>query len=1107
MSVNAGSAVAYLELDYSKYSAGLLTARQQLSTFTDNTQEAGTRVQALGGIVTGIGATLTTGFTVPLVTAGAASLTVAANFEEGMSKVQAISGATAGDMEQLSAKAKELGANTKFSATEASEAFSYMAMAGWKTTDMLNGIDGIMNLAAASGENLALVSDICTDAMTAFGLSADQSARFADVLAAASSNANTNVAMLGESFKYVAPVAGAMGYSVEDTAVALGLMANSGIKASQAGTSLRQILLGLQGGVELATKSTDKWRIEVENSDGSMRNLNDVVVDLRAAFGDMTDAQKASNAEAIAGKIGMSGLLSIVNASEADFNKLTGAIDNSTGVAKKMADTMQNNLKGKITQFKSALEGAGIAIGENLIPALTKGVTKITDMVSAFNNLPPATQKTIVSVGATVAAIGPLMMIGGKLITGIGKTISLVSSLTSLAGSGLVASLGAVAGPLAVVGAGFYAWHEAIDAGNQSIIVSREEMSLMERVMGDLTGVTSYSRTELEEMGLVYKDFNENISKDFQQSVKDMTTDVHDFSLNLNEISLDEVITDIEANELSERVSGALESCIKAIDEKNAELQSGLSNAFNTDGVIDEAEASLLEYWSTRGTKEREEAQKLQDEINTIINNARAEGRALQPQEEEAIRNYYAQIKQLELEALASNQYEIEYATQEFQNRISTMDAESAQELLGQRFEQYQEQQLATRTNYDTLIAMAQENYSNLSEEEKLQVDATVARLEAARDEELRIAKEKYDANVDYAIECNEELADVFNRYTGEMVKKKDFANYQEYELMRKHYEGIEQITESGYKRVYDTATGTWKDLYVSVDSTTGQLKGVYDLNTQNVAAMTRDDESALRDEVAAWNETAAGVLSNCLIMGDAYIDAQGNISNSSGEIIGKLGEVVDANGEVVDAILDVNGNPIRIGDNTDEVIRRLKNTREEVKSTDGKKANINVTDNGTANQVKNNIANIPSYKQVTVGVVGGKWNGSTMYATGTDNAMPGIASVAEYGPELIIGRTGEVSLATGRQLMSFEGGETVYNARQTQEILSSMNSTSIQEKGTNKLLQNMIVKLDELKKSIDKKNFNNVINNNFGGVEVNGVTDVRELIEELTEYTELREL
>lgn len=624
------------------------------------------------------------------------------------------------------------------------------------------------------------------------------------------------------------------------------------IKASQAGTSLRQILLGLQGGVELVTKSTDSWVIETENADGSMRNLNDVVVDLREAFADMTDSQKASNAETIAGKIGMSGLLSIVNASEKDFNKLTGAIDNSTGVAKKMADTMQNNLKGKITQLKSALEGAGIAIGENLIPALTTGVNKITDMVSAFNKLDPATQKTIVSVGATVAAIGPLMMIGGKLITGVGKTISLVSTITSLAGSGLVTALGAVATPLLVVAGGFYAWHEAVDVGNQSIAVAREEMSFMERTMADLTGMTTYSKDELIDMGLVYKDFNENISTDFQDKVKDMTIDIHDFGMSLEEINVDKVITEEEANNLTTRVNGALESCISAIDTKSSELQDGFSKAFSVDSVIDENETALLEYWNSRGTKEKEEAQKLQSEINNIINTARAEGRELRPEEISAIQNYYAQIKQIELECQASNQYEIEYATQEFQNRISTMDAESAQQLLGQRFEQYQEQQLATKTNYDTLIAMAQENYEILSEEDKIRVDDTIARLEAAKAEELRINQEKYDANIDYAIQNNEELANIFNRYTGEKIDRIDLANYQEYEQMRNHYEGIAEVTESGYKRVYDTATGTWKDLYVSVDSTTGQLKGVYDLNTQNVAAMTRDDESALRDEVAA---------------------------------------------------------------------------------------------------------------------------------------------------------------------------------------------------------------------------------------------------------------
>ena len=698
-------------------------------------------------------------------------------------------------------------------------------------------------------------------------------------------------------------------------------------------------------------------------------------------------------------------------------------------------------------------------------------------MVSAFNNLPPATQKTITSIGATVAAVGPLMMVGGKLITGVGKIISLVSTVTSLAGSGLVASLGAVALPLAAVGAGFYAWHEATDAANQSITVAREEMSFMERMMADLTGMTTYSKDELIEMGLVYKDFNENISTDFQNTVKDMTLDVHDFGLSLAEINVDKVITDEEANNLTSRVNGALESCISAIDAKSSELQDGFSKAFSVDGVIDENETALLEYWNSRGTKEKEEAQKLQSEINNIINTARAEGRELRPEEISAIQNYYAQIKQIELECQASNQYEIEYATQEFQNRISTMDAESAQQLLGQRFEQYQEQQLATKTNYDTLIAMAQENYDTLSEEDKVRVDDTIARLEAAQEEELRINQEKYDANIDFAIQNNEELANIFNRYTGEKIGKIDLANYQEYELMRKHYDGIEQVTSSGYKRVDDTATGTWKDVYVSIDSTTGQLKGVYDLNTQNVAAMTKSDESALRDEVAAWNQTSAGILSNCLIMGDAYMDTEGNITNSSGEIIGKLGEVVDANGNVVDAILDVNGNPIDIGDNTEEVIRNLQNTAKQVDDVNGKKADINVTDNGSASTVQKNIDNIQSYKQVIVGVQYTSsgtpyYNGSTMIATGAESAMPGIASVAEYGSELIVGRSGELTLATGRQIMNFEGGETVYKARQTKEILRNMSNNGNSSKD-NFLLKEIVSKLDGVIKVTDNlKNY-----------------------------------
>lgn len=395
----------------------LVRAGADFSELQKEMQKAEKFMKSAGKQITDIGKTLTVGITTPLLGLGTISVKTAADFQESMSKVSAISGATGDDLARLTDMAKHMGATTKFSASESAEAFQYMAMAGWKTEDMLSGISGIMNLAAASGEDLALVSDIVTDALTAFGLSASDSARFADVLAAASSNANTNVAMMGETFKYVAPVAGSLGYSAEDTAVAIGLMGNAGIKASQAGTSLRQILLGLQGGVELATKSTDSWVIEVENADGSMRNLNDVVVDLREAFADMTDAQKASNAEAIAGKVGMSGLLAIVNASEGDFNKLTGAINNSNGVAQSMAETMQDNLNGKLTQLKSALEGVAISFGEVLTPMLMKVVESITNVVQKFANLDEGTRKLILNIGAIAASIGPLLLVIGKLIT------------------------------------------------------------------------------------------------------------------------------------------------------------------------------------------------------------------------------------------------------------------------------------------------------------------------------------------------------------------------------------------------------------------------------------------------------------------------------------------------------------------------------------------------------------------------------------------------------------------------------------------------------------------------------------------------------------------
>ena len=280
---------------------------EKWKTVGDNISSAGQKLLPVTGVVTA---------------AGTAAVKTAADFESAMSKVAAVSGATGSDLDALTKKAREMGSRTKFSASEAAEAMNYMAMAGWRTEDMLNGLDGVMNLAAASGESLGTTSDIVTDALTAFGLKAKDSGYFADVLAAASSNANTNVAMMGETFKYCAPIAGSLGFSVEDTAEAIGLMANAGIKSTQAGTSLRTIMTNLSGDVKICGSAIGEVTVATANADGIMRDLSDILVDCRAAFAGLSESEQAAAAEALVGKNAMSGFLALMNAGEGDINKL-----------------------------------------------------------------------------------------------------------------------------------------------------------------------------------------------------------------------------------------------------------------------------------------------------------------------------------------------------------------------------------------------------------------------------------------------------------------------------------------------------------------------------------------------------------------------------------------------------------------------------------------------------------------------------------------------------------------------------------------------------------------------------------------------------------------
>lgn len=338
----------------------------------------------------------------PLLQAGAVlgisigiadSINTFKEFEATMSQVKAISGATAEQMELLTEKAKDMGSTTKFTATEAGEAFNYMAMAGWETEDMLNGIEGILSLAAASGTDLATTSDIVTDALTAFGLAASDAGHFSDVLAAASSSANTNVSMMGETFKYAGSMAGSLGYSIEDVALMTGLMANSGIKASMAGTALNSIFTRLATDAGASSKSlgalgvlTQELGVEFYDTEGNARALSNVMDELRYATKDLNDEEKSYYANKIAGTQAQKGLLAILNASEADYNKLKVAINGADGAAARMADTMLDNLQGSLTLLQSAVDGAKLRLGERLSPYIREFADWLTGVMPQVND-------------------------------------------------------------------------------------------------------------------------------------------------------------------------------------------------------------------------------------------------------------------------------------------------------------------------------------------------------------------------------------------------------------------------------------------------------------------------------------------------------------------------------------------------------------------------------------------------------------------------------------------------------------------------------------------------------------------------------------------------
>ena len=436
--------IARCTTEIGTYRAAQTALRSEISATNRELQEQRNSTEGLSSAFDVLKGTLASGVILQAVNQIADALKICAqyayqvgsSFEASMSQVEAISGASSQQLDLLTEKAKALGASTRFTATESAQAMNYMAMAGWDAQQMLSGIDGVLSLAAASGSDLATTADIVTDALTAFGLKAEDVGHFSDVLAAASANANTNVSMLGESFRYVAPLAGTLGYTIDETAEALGIMANSGIKASTAGTSMRTMLTNLASGVKITSEAFGELEISAANSDGSMKSLNELLGELREAFSQMTDQEKTMNATTIAGDRAMSGFLALMNAGADDINKLRSAIEGADGAAASMADTMQKNTAGSVTVLNSAIEALGISVYEkfggelnDFVQNITEAVTDIKDSIDGgelsetFDNLGESIGKVLDDVAEFAKTSLP------GIIDGVANTITVVANL------------------------------------------------------------------------------------------------------------------------------------------------------------------------------------------------------------------------------------------------------------------------------------------------------------------------------------------------------------------------------------------------------------------------------------------------------------------------------------------------------------------------------------------------------------------------------------------------------------------------------------------------------------------------------------------------------
>jgi TP901 family phage tail tape measure protein len=826
-------------------------------------------MQDIGKKMESVGKNLSMKVTAPLMALGGVAVKVGSDFEAGMSEVQAISGATGNDLEKLKEKAKEMGATTKFSASESAEALKYMSMAGWETNQMLDGLEGVMMLAAASGEILGTVSDIVTDALTAFGMEAKEASEFADLLASASSNSNTNVALLGESFKYVAPLFGALNYSAEDAALALGLMANAGIKGSQAGTSLKTAIANLANPTDKMAAAMGQLGLSITDANGEMLPFKDVMDELRVKFADLSEEQQAQYAATIFGKEAMSGMLAIINASEEDYTKLTQATREYSGAAKEMAETMEDNLQGGITKLKSALEGVGIQISEILVPHLQKLVEKLQQAVDWFANLSPATQETIVKVAALAAAIGPLLLIGGKLVGGIGAVIGAISTVSAA---------------LAVVTTGAAAATPAIGTLATAFTVLTGPVGIAVAAITGLTvaGVALYKHLSQDSIPAVQL-FGDEVSESTQKAVGGFLELNDEVTLALNQLSWgSQEVTKEMADSIAGNFSKMAKEIQAGLDKHHKESLGKIQGFVNNSTSLSGEEQEEILNSMQQGYENRKQA--IVDgeaRIKEILGLASTEKRALTKAEQDEINAIQRQMVNTGIQVLSENEVEAKAIMERMKAQAGEISATQAAEVVRNSLEQKEGAIKAANDQYNEVIKEIIRQRDETGIITKEQADKLIQEATRQKDEAIKKAEEMHLNVVDEAKKQAKDHVNQVDWETGEIkskwqVMKDDIANkaaeiktnvsakWEEIKTataekwenikttLANNWQSMKEDTLLKVREIKEDVTARWEEIRQSTSSKWASVKG----SVADSITTIKDKISEGIEKIKEWNAT-----------------------------------------------------------------------------------------------------------------------------------------------------------------------------------------------------------------------------------------------------------